>query len=59
MREPVAGQDTVTCVIPGHHRLGRELFSDSRCIIDAGPLVFSVQGRCAYETTFEYSSDDR
>jgi hypothetical protein len=23
------------------------------------PLVFSVQGRCAYETTFEYSSDDR
>ena len=23
------------------------------------PLVFSVQGRCAYGTTFEYSSDDR
>jgi len=58
VREPVAGQDTVTCVIPGHHRLGRELFSDS-IAINAGPLVFSVEGRCAYETTFEYSSDDR
>ena len=26
--------------------------------VDAGPLVFSVQGRCAYETTFEYCSDE-
>jgi hypothetical protein len=58
VREPVAGQEPVTCVIPGHHRVGRELFSDS-IVIDAGPLVFSVEGRCAYETTFEYSSDDR
>jgi Protein of unknown function (DUF1326) len=56
-REPVPDQETVTCVIPGHDRLGRELFSDS-IAIDTGPLVFSVQGRCAYETTFEYSSDD-
>jgi hypothetical protein len=44
--------------MPGHHRQGRELFSDS-IDVDAGPLVFSVQGRCAYETTFAYSSDDR
>jgi hypothetical protein len=29
VREPVAGQDTVTCIIPGHHRLGCESFSDS------------------------------
>jgi hypothetical protein len=58
VREAVAGQDTVTCVIPGHHRPGRELFSES-ITINAGPLVFWVQGRCAYETTFEYSSADR
>lgn len=57
-REAVTGQKPVTCVIPGHHRGGRELFSDS-IDVDAIPLVFSVQGRCAYETTFEYSSDDR
>jgi hypothetical protein len=58
IREPVHGQETVTCVIPGHHRQGRELFSDS-IDVDAGPLTFSVQGRCAYETTFDYSSEDR
>ena len=56
MRRPVPDQETVTCVIPGHHRQGRELFSDS-IDIDAGPLVLSVQGRCAYESTFAYSSD--
>jgi hypothetical protein len=54
-REPVAGQETVSCVIPGHHRAGRELIGDS-IDVDAGPLVYSVQGRCAYESTFEYSS---
>jgi hypothetical protein len=57
VREPVSDQETVTCVIPGHHQQGRELFSDS-IEVDAGPLVFSVRGRCAYESTFTYSSDD-
>jgi len=56
VREPVPDQEPVTCVIPGHDRPGRELVSDS---IDAavGPLAFSVRGRCAYESTFDYSSD--
>jgi hypothetical protein len=58
IREPVPVQEPVTCVIPGHHRHGRELFSDL-IDVDAGPLTFSLQGRCAYETTFDYSSDDR
>ena len=57
VRKPVADQETVSCVIPGHHRDGRELISGS-IEVDAGPLVWSVQGRCAYESTFEYSSDD-
>jgi hypothetical protein len=26
--------------------------------VDAGPLAFEVSGRCAYESTFEYSSGD-
>ena len=55
--QPVPDQETVTCVIPGHHRTGRELISDS-VKVEAGPLVFSVAGRCAYESTFAYSSDD-
>jgi hypothetical protein len=54
---PVPDQEPVTCVIPGHHRQGRELLSES-IDVDAGPVVFSVRGRCAYETTFEYSSED-
>ena len=57
-REPVTDQETVTCVIPGHGRDGRELLSDS-IDVNAGPMAFSVQGRCAYEATFEYSSEDR
>jgi hypothetical protein len=56
-REPVPDQETVTCGIPGHDRRGRELFSDA-IEVDASPLAFSVHGRCAYETTFAYSSDD-
>jgi hypothetical protein len=57
MREPVADQETVTCVIPGHQRPGRELISES-IDVEAGPLAFSVSGRCGYESTFDYSSDD-
>jgi hypothetical protein len=56
-REPVADQEPVTCIIPGHHRQGRELISDS-IDVDAGTLAFSVKGRCAYESSFEYSSGD-
>jgi hypothetical protein len=57
VRGPVPDQEPVTCVIPGHHRKGRELISE---LIEAsaGPLAFSVKGRCAYESTFEYSSDE-
>jgi hypothetical protein len=55
VREPVPDQEPVSCVIPGHHRLGRELFSDM-IDVDAGEIAFSVKGRCAYESTFEYSS---
>jgi hypothetical protein len=57
VRRPVPGQETVTCVIPGHHRAGRELVSDSIDVDAGGALVFAVAGRCAYESTFEYSSD--
>jgi hypothetical protein len=55
VREPVAGQPTVTCVIPGHDRSGRELVADLLEVGD-GPLAFELRGVCAYESTFEYSS---
>jgi hypothetical protein len=45
----------VTCVIPGHHRSGRELTVDE-LRVDAEPLEFELSGVCAYESTFEYTS---
>jgi hypothetical protein len=53
---PVPYPETVTCVIPGHHRQGREVISDS-VAVEAEPLSFSFRGRCGYETTFDYSGD--
>ncbi len=57
IREPVAGQETVTCVIPGHDRSGREVVADVLRVED-GPLDFELRGKCGYEATFEYSSED-
>jgi hypothetical protein len=52
---PYAGQETVTCVIPGHDRDGRELVVD-KLKVDAGLLGFEYRGVCAYESTFDYGS---
>jgi hypothetical protein len=54
---PVADQEPVTCVIPGHHRAGTELHAERLSVSDR-PLEFEFDGRCAYESTFEYSSED-
>jgi hypothetical protein len=55
--DPVADQEPVTCVIPGHHRSGVELHADL-LRVEEGPLSFEVTGRCAYRSTFSYSSGD-
>jgi len=57
VRAPVPDQEPVTCVIPGHHRDGRELVVDE-LRVDAAPLAFEFSDRCAYEATFAYSSAD-
>ena len=57
IREPAPDQETVTCVIPGHHRAGRELLADL-LEVEADRLEFELSGACAYESTFEYSSTD-
>ena len=54
--EPVAGEETVTCVIPGHHRSGMERQGELVRVRDR-PLFFELSGRCAYQSTFEYSSE--
>jgi len=53
--EPVADQEPVTCIIPGHHREGHELIAESLAVADER-LAFEFSGNCAYWSTFAYSS---
>jgi len=51
---PVGSGETVTCVIPGHERTGREVIARSLDVAD-GALEFSFRGNCGYESDFDYS----
>jgi hypothetical protein len=53
--DPVAEQEPVTCVIPGHERDGEELHAELLSVSE-GPLSFELTERCAYLSTFDYSS---
>ena len=53
--DPYPGPETVTCVIPGHERQGRELVVDE-LRVGTGLLGFEYRGVCAYESTFDYGS---
>jgi hypothetical protein len=53
IRDRYAGQETVTCVIPGHDREGEELVADELLVAD-GVLEFSYSGVCGYGSTFDY-----
>jgi hypothetical protein len=50
---PFDEQHTVTCVIPGHERAGREVVAESLEVSD-DPLAFEFRGKCGYESDFEY-----
>jgi hypothetical protein len=43
-------------MIPGHDRSGAEHHGELLRVGD-GPLQFELDGRCAYQSTFEYSSE--
>ena len=51
---PFEDEHTVTCVIPGHERSGREVVAESLEVADE-PLAFEFRGKCGYESDFEYS----
>jgi hypothetical protein len=53
-RDRYPGEETVTCVIPGHDRDGQELVADE-LRVDDGPLGFDYSGTCGYAATFAYS----
>ena len=50
---PVESAETVTCVIPGHERSGREIVAESLRVSDDA-LDFSFRGNCGYESDFDY-----
>jgi hypothetical protein len=54
IRDRYAGDETVTCVIPGHERTGEELVTDEIVVHD-GPLAFDYRGVCGYGSTFDYA----
>ena len=54
IRDRYAGEETVTCVIPGHDRAGEELVADE-LVVEDRPLAFTYRGVCGYGTTFDYS----
>ena len=56
VRGPFDSQETVTCVIPGHHQSGREVVAETLSV-SAPPLELSHEGVCGYESRFSYSSD--
>jgi hypothetical protein len=54
IRDGYAGEQTVTCVVPGHERTGEELVSDE-LVVEDGQLAFTYRGVCGYASTFDYS----
>jgi hypothetical protein len=53
---PYAGDETITCVIPGHEQAGHEVVAEE-LHVDGGPLQFEYKGVCGYTADFEYRSN--
>jgi hypothetical protein len=51
---PFPTDERVSCVIPGHHVPGRELYAD-RLAVDDEPFAWELVGTCAFVSAFEYS----
>ncbi len=54
IRDRYQGDETVTCVIPGHERTGEELVAD-QLLVEDDRLRFSYRGVCGYGSTFDYA----
>ena len=54
IRDRHAGDETVTCGIPGHQQAGEELVADE-LLVDDGELQFSYRGTCGYGAVFDYA----
>jgi hypothetical protein len=54
IRGSYEGEESVTCVIPGHERTGEELVADE-LVVEDEKLAFDYRGVCGYGSTFDYS----
>jgi hypothetical protein len=53
---PVESALAISCGIPGHDRPGEELRAAAMQVNDS-PLIWGVQARCGFATTFAYHSE--
>lgn len=53
---PVESPLAISCGIPGHDRPGEELRTELMQVNDS-PLIWGVQARCGFATTFAYHSE--
>ena len=51
---PVETEERVSCVIPGHHVAGTELYADVLRVADE-PFAWELAGTCAFTSAFEYA----
>ena len=54
IRDRYDGDETVSCVIPGHDQRGEELVADE-LVVEDERLQFTYTGVCGYGSTFDYS----
>ena len=54
---PVESPLAISCAIPGHDRPGEELRTEVMQVNDS-PLIWGVQARCGFATSFAYHSED-
>lgn len=53
---PVESPLAISCAIPGHDRPGEELRTEMLQVNDS-PLIWGVQARCGFATSFAYHSE--
>ncbi len=54
---PVESPLAISCGIPGHDRPGEELRTEAMQVNDS-PLIWGVEARCGFATSFAYHSED-
>ncbi len=54
IRDRYDGDETVSCIIPGHEQVGEELVTDELAVEDER-LEFSYRGVCGFAAPFDYA----